>query len=217
MQNFDSPISEARAIAEGKTNTITALRVVKGSGGFCLFLRLAGGQVEMYVATGRTAKDPLWFKSFEGLLAYLETRFPASIAKNFSVTLCAEEGAEWPGLGPQLRQGLSHAWDGGVMPRTSVPIMQRLRERFGDLGNRELLERMGLVGVTPNHLAVAVAGYGARSVRCAIAQALGEMPSTLWPYLSPVTRSRDDASMPREQPSLPESNPDRVAANDANA
>jgi hypothetical protein len=110
-------------------------------------------------------------------------------------THLAEDEGGWVGLGSQLERGLRHDWTGRTVPRTSTPIKQRLRECFGDVSDKVLLEKMGLSNLTPNQFDGAVAGYGARSTRCLIALALGDMPSVLWPYLSSVTRHRDDAYM----------------------
>lgn len=120
---------------------------------------------------------------------------PSQVENNASATLCADDEGGWTDLGSELERGLRHDWAGRTVPRSSISIKQRLRERFGDVGDEELLERMGLADLTSNQFDGAVAGYGARSVRCAIAHVLGEMPSVLWPYLSSVTRSRDDAGM----------------------
>lgn len=82
---------------------------------------------------------------------------------------------------------------------TAAPIMYRLHQRFGNLNNRRLVEKIGLEGVTPTAFAAAAAGQGARWVRCAIALVLEDMPSNLWPHLSPTTRERDDSCMTTEQ------------------
>ena len=82
---------------------------------------------------------------------------------------------------------------------TAAPIMRRLHQRFGNLNNRQLAEKIGLEGVSPTAFAAAAAGQGARWVRCAIALALEDMPSNLWPHLSPTTRERDDSCMTADE------------------
>lgn len=61
-------------------------------------------------------------------------------------------------------------------------IKARLQQKFGILSNRELAARIGIVAAdAPVMLSTALSGNGTRHVRCAIAIALDELPSTLWP------------------------------------
>lgn len=77
----------------------------------------------------------------------------------------------------------------------AASIMRRLYQKFGNLNNRQIMRKMDIEGVSPTAFAGAAAGQGSRRVRCAIAIALGEIPSNLWPHLSVITRERDDLSM----------------------
>lgn len=75
------------------------------------------------------------------------------------------------------------------------PVMLRLHRKYGNLSNRELAQKIGLVehyAITPSAFASAAAGKGARFVRCVIAIALEERPSLIWPFLSAKTRQADD-------------------------
>lgn len=77
----------------------------------------------------------------------------------------------------------------------AAPVMLRLHRKYGNLSNREISKAIGLVeqyAVTPTAFASAAAGKGARVVRCAIALALDELPSVLWPFLTEKTRQADD-------------------------
>lgn len=80
----------------------------------------------------------------------------------------------------------------------STPIMRRLHQKYGNLTNRQLMEKIGIEGVSPSTFSGSAAGHGKRWVRCAIAIALEELPSTLWPHLSKTTRDRDDNCMPAD-------------------
>ncbi|OGB27439.1 MAG: hypothetical protein A3I66_06000 [Burkholderiales bacterium RIFCSPLOWO2_02_FULL_57_36] len=81
-------------------------------------------------------------------------------------------------------------------PRTrprSSPIKTRLIEKFGGRSNRELAACIGIVGAdAPIMLSSAMAGNGTRKVRCAIAIALNEPPSSLWPARTPELSRSDD-------------------------
>lgn len=83
-----------------------------------------------------------------------------------------------------------------VKPQTSqaTPTMRRLHRQFGNLSNRQLAEKLGLPDVGASAIAAAAAGQGARAVRIALAVALGDCPSRLWPRLSPTKLARDDAA-----------------------
>ncbi len=71
-------------------------------------------------------------------------------------------------------------------------VKARLIEKFGMLSNRELAARVGLTGSdAPGMLSAAMSGNGTRVNRCAIALALGERPSNLWP-LHPERQLKDD-------------------------
>ena len=77
----------------------------------------------------------------------------------------------------------------------AAPVMLRFHRKYGNLSNREISKVVGLVeqyAVTPTVFANAAAGKGARFVRCAIAIALDELPSILWPFLTEKTRQADD-------------------------
>ncbi|WP_316666662.1 hypothetical protein [Ralstonia psammae] len=64
----------------------------------------------------------------------------------------------------------------------AIPLVKRLlNERFGKATLRELSDKLGLEGVTPQLLSSSIAGAGARRVRLAIAKALEEDPDALWP------------------------------------
>ena len=89
-----------------------------------------------------------------------------------------------------------------VKDSSAAPVLRRLHQRYGNLTSRQLMEKIGLTGdhaVTPSAFSAAASGKGARFVRLAIALALNEMPSTLWPHLSPVIRQRDDECMPLDE------------------
>ncbi|MGV3743104.1 MAG: type II toxin-antitoxin system HicB family antitoxin [Burkholderiaceae bacterium] len=61
-------------------------------------------------------------------------------------------------------------------------IKEKLQRKFGILSNRELAARIGVIAAdAPVMLSTALSGNGTRHVRCAIAIALGECPSNLWP------------------------------------
>jgi predicted RNase H-like HicB family nuclease len=72
-----------------------------------------------------------------------------------------------------------HAFESGG--QHSV-VKARLQRKFGILSNRELAARIGVIAAdAPVMLSTALSGKGTRHVRCAIAIALGELPSRLWP------------------------------------
>ncbi len=78
--------------------------------------------------------------------------------------------------------------------RRISPVKRRLIEKFGALSNRQLAARIGIVAAdSPIMLSSALAGNGTRKVRCAIAAALDEAPSRLWPERSFELRAADDA------------------------
>lgn len=81
----------------------------------------------------------------------------------------------------------------------STPIMRRLHQKYGNLTNRQLMDKIGIEGVSPSTFSGAAGGHGKRWVRCAIAIALDEMPSALWPHLSKTILERDDLCMPTDQ------------------
>ena len=89
MRSEKQPIGEARALSEGAKNAIASVRILKVGEEFCLLVRLAGRRKEMYLASDEAPNEPMWFKSFQCLLDYLEANLPASVAKNFCVTLLA--------------------------------------------------------------------------------------------------------------------------------
>ena len=64
----------------------------------------------------------------------------------------------------------------------AVPLVKRLlEERFGKTTLRGLSEKLGLDDVPPQLLSSSIAGNGAKRVRLAIAEALGEDADALWP------------------------------------
>lgn len=76
-----------------------------------------------------------------------------------------------------------------------APILQRLVEKYGQKSNTELAEAIGLVGeykANGSTFSNALAGRGSRFIRCAIAMALDEPPSQVWPFLSLKVRIADD-------------------------
>ncbi|WP_316656742.1 hypothetical protein [Ralstonia condita] len=88
-------------------------------------------------------------------------------------------------LHSEERESRSQTAQATVDPRELpgyVPLVRHLlNERFGNVTLRELSDKLGLVGVTPQLLSSSIAGKGARRVRHAIAEALGEAPDVLWP------------------------------------
>ncbi len=73
------------------------------------------------------------------------------------------------------------------------PVKLMLVEKFGKMSNRELAGRIGLSGRdAPTMLSAAASGKGTRKARCAIALALGEIPSRLWPDRPPAIGDDDD-------------------------
>lgn len=72
-------------------------------------------------------------------------------------------------------------------------IKAKLQEKFGILSNRELAARLGVIAAdAPIMLSNALSGNGTRHVRCAIAIALGELPSSLWPSRPAALLKGDD-------------------------
>lgn len=77
----------------------------------------------------------------------------------------------------------------------SATVLRKLFDKYGVMSNRELSEAIGFTDEHKVHLSTfsnAMAGQGNRLVRCKIALALGEKPSTLWPSLPVVTLTLDD-------------------------
>ena len=76
---------------------------------------------------------------------------------------------------------------------THSRIKAKLQEKFGILSNRELAARIGVIAAdAPVMLSTALSGNGTRHVRCAIAIALNELPSRLWPARAAQLMRRDD-------------------------
>lgn len=110
----------------------------------------------------------------------------ASLEKLMAIARDSANGSAPPVLGIVRRRAQSRQY----VP----PVKARLVERFGQLSNRELAARIGIVTRNaPNILSCAFSGQGTRFVRCAIALALGELPSELWPGRSEQLRKGDDA------------------------
>lgn len=79
-------------------------------------------------------------------------------------------------------------------------IKAKLQEKFGILSNRELAARLGVLAAdAPVMLSTALSGKGTRHVRCAIAIALDELPSTLWPGRPAALLKTDDECFLRIQ------------------
>lgn len=76
-------------------------------------------------------------------------------------------------------------------------VTLRLHRKYGNLNNRQLAEKIGVLDVNLGVFAGSVAGAGSREIRCAIAIALGEKPSTLWPGRSKTSADRDDFEFER--------------------
>lgn len=75
----------------------------------------------------------------------------------------------------------------------TATVRSRLQQKFGMLSNRELAARIGIVAAdAPVILSTALSGNGARHARCAIAIALNELPSTLWPSRPEKLMKADD-------------------------
>lgn len=86
-----------------------------------------------------------------------------------------------------------------VVRRHMATVKARLVQRFGNLSNREMAARLGVVARdAPSMLSNALSGRGARALRCSIAVALNEFPSVLWPDRQQKTQQDDDAEY-REQ------------------
>lgn len=82
--------------------------------------------------------------------------------------------------------------DAGGRCRSSA-IKARLVAKFGRLSNRQLAARIGIIAPdAPVMLSSALGGKGSRQVRCAIALALNEPPSLLWPEAAARIRTMDD-------------------------
>lgn len=91
-----------------------------------------------------------------------------------------------------LRRAMPASPSGG---RKLAPVKLQLLEKFGKLSNRELATRIGVIAVdAPVMLSSAAAGKGTRRVRCAIALALGQPPSSLWPARGATLMQQDDAT-----------------------
>lgn len=75
-------------------------------------------------------------------------------------------------------------------------VLRRLLDKFGEISNRQLAEAIGFredASINPSIFSSSLAGKGKRYVRCVIAAALGELPSTLWPFLSVKILQNDDS------------------------
>jgi len=89
-----------------------------------------------------------------------------------------------------LRPKLNHSTSSHVNP-----VMLRLRRKYGNLSNRDLAIKLGLTGDYETSVSTftnSTTGKGSRFVRCAIALALEESPSLIWPALPAIARQRDD-------------------------
>lgn len=100
--------------------------------------------------------------------------------------------------------------DAGSRCRSSA-IKARLMAKFGRLSNRQLAARIGIVAPdAPVMLSSALGGRGSRQVRCAIALALGELPSSLWPDSSSRVRATDDSCFLDAHRTLDEASPSAI-------
>jgi hypothetical protein len=100
---------------------------------------------------------------------------------------------EFPELPTSLSQMRAVLPSRPVVARKHGPVMSRLVEKYGDLSNRQLAGKIGLFARdAPVMLSSASGGNGTRKVRCAIAIALNELPSKLWPELPAHTKEGDD-------------------------
>jgi hypothetical protein len=82
-----------------------------------------------------------------------------------------------------------------IKPGAGAPILQRLVQQYGQKSNSELAEAIGFINehkIDSSTFSNALAGRGSRFARCAIAMALKEQPSMLWPSLSLKVRIADD-------------------------
>lgn len=88
-------------------------------------------------------------------------------------------------LFPQQRESVLRAVVPTPAPRAfpkHIPLAKRLlNDRFGAITLRQLVHELGLENVSPQLLSSSISGKGAKRVRRAIATALGEEPSVLWP------------------------------------
>lgn len=123
--------------------------------------------------------------------------------------------------------GLDPAAPGGIDARSdpggrcsSSAIKARLVAKFGRLSNRQLAASIGIVAPdAPVMLSSALGGKGSRQVRCAIALALNEFPSKLWPDAEGRIRTMDDSCFlaARRGTHDASSTADEPAANDVHA
>ncbi len=97
-------------------------------------------------------------------------------------------------LGRSIRDRLAASQAGATLGSRMSPAKRLLVSKFGKMSNRELAGRIGLTGRdAPTMLSAAASGKGTRKARCAIALALDELPSHLWPDRLPGICHDDDA------------------------
>jgi predicted RNase H-like HicB family nuclease/lambda repressor-like predicted transcriptional regulator len=107
----------------------------------------------------------------------------------FAISLCVEElklAGKLPpepiAVSAELQQFCRSKRYASTTNNPHSTIKTKLQEKFGILSNRELAARIGVIATdAPVMLSTALSGSGTRHVRCAIAIALGELPSELWP------------------------------------
>lgn len=93
----------------------------------------------------------------------------------------------------KIKERLAAAYLGQTHAQRMSPVKSRLVEKFGKMSNRALAGRIGLSGRdAPTMVSAAASGKGTRKARCAIALALGELPSRLWPDRVPGIGADDD-------------------------
>jgi hypothetical protein len=114
---------------------------------------------------------------------------------------CHAYGASYAQALENLELLLCRRFEHGIDARSeagsrcnSSNIRARLVAKFGKLTNRRLAASIGVVAPdAPVMLSSALGGKGSRQVRCAIALALNELPSQLWPDAAGRIRTMDDS------------------------
>lgn len=98
-----------------------------------------------------------------------------------------------PELSRKIRERLAATCPEQPHAQRISPVKSLLVQKFGKMSNRELAARIGLTGRdAPTMLSAAASGKGTRKARCAIALALDDLPSRLWPDRLPSIGQDDD-------------------------
>lgn len=132
--------------------------------------------------------------------SYLEALQSAEQAIAAWLRCARSTGGAPPLLNPtsltrKFRNCLCETAAGGQGRRRVSPVKQMLVDKFGKMSNRELAGRIGLIERdAPLILSAAASGQGVRKARCAIAVALGILPSQLWPDRAAALCQDDDAA-----------------------